>query len=132
MAFFEWSDDLRIDVPVIDAQHQRLFELAEHLFEAMRNDAGRDVVGQTLRELAAYTKTHYRAEERLIQRRGYRGLEAQLPQHSAFVERVQSLHARFSSGSAHISMEAMHFLRSGLETHIRQRDMVWASECSVA
>jgi hypothetical protein len=71
-------------------------------------------------------------EERVVQRQGNGGLKVPRYQQKASVERVQTLQTSFATGCAHLSMEVMRFLRSGLETHIEQMDMVRWSQSAAA
>lgn len=127
LAFFEWTDDLSVDVPIIDAQHKRLYLLSENLFKAMQKGAGRDALAVTLRELVNYTATHFAAEERVMAQRGFAGLAAHRQEHAAFTAKILDFQTKFTAGNAHISVELMQFLKAWLDTHIRKKDTAWAS-----
>lgn len=126
MAFFTWTDDLRVDVPIIDSQHKRLYNLAERLFKAMQAGAGKEALTATLRELVTYTETHFSAEERVMAQRGSADLAAHRLEHNAFTAKIRDFEAKFASGNAHISIDLMQFLKAWLDTHIRQKDTTWA------
>ena len=62
MALVTWDQTYSVSVRRLDEQHQKLFALLNALHEAMRQGKGQAVVQDTLRELATYTVTHFRAE----------------------------------------------------------------------
>jgi len=66
MPLVTWDQTYSVSVRKLDEQHQKLFALLNALHEAMRQGRGQAVVQDTLRELATYTVTHFRAEEELI------------------------------------------------------------------
>jgi len=70
---FEWKPEYSVQIPEIDAQHQRLFCLAAELHNAMAQGKGKNVLEHSLAQLVDYTKTHFAHEERLMQESGYEG-----------------------------------------------------------
>ncbi len=66
MAAFVWSDQYRVDIREIDEQHQRLFQLASGLNDAMGSGKGKEVLFRVFNELIAYTRTHFATEDRLM------------------------------------------------------------------
>lgn len=123
LAYFEWTEDLCVNEPLVDTQHKHLFELAEALFDAMKAGAGRTVLKETLRELLEYTVVHFAAEEQLIAQRQYPGEEAHRREHEALTARVQVIHDKFIAGTATTTIELMQFLREWLQGHIANEDM---------
>ena len=126
MAYFAWTEDLRVNEPMIDLQHKRLFALAEALFVAMKAGAGRDVLEKTLRDLLTYTKVHFAAEEQVIAQRDYPGLDAHRRVHMALTKRVQDFQDKFAAGSGAITIDLMQFLKEWLQKHIKEDDLSWA------
>jgi methyl-accepting chemotaxis protein len=119
---FEWSKRFEIGVPSIDAQHKRLFELANNLHIAMTVGKGRDVLKQSLEDLVNYTVTHFQAEEQLMRRSGYPGLAGHAAMHDALTGKVRDFAAQFGAGGVSVSLELMQFLRDWLYQHILKSD----------
>ena len=69
---FEWK--YSVNIASIDAQHQKLFAIADELHEAMRNGQAGPVLAKTLDRLVQYTKTHFANEEGLMKIHGYPGI----------------------------------------------------------
>jgi hemerythrin len=126
MSMFAWQDSYSIGVQEIDAQHRRLFSLADELHTAMSGGKGKDVLETVLRNLITYTKTHFAAEERLMQRCSYPDLAAHRAQHNELTQKVLQLQRDFESGKLMLTLEAMQFLSDWLRMHIGGSDRKYA------
>ncbi|MCU0242649.1 MAG: hypothetical protein MUF51_09545 [Vicinamibacteria bacterium] len=49
MALFEWTDDLRIDVALIDTQHRRLIEAINAFYEGISTRQSNAALAQLLK-----------------------------------------------------------------------------------
>jgi hemerythrin-like metal-binding protein len=122
MAMFEWSTGYSVKVPVLDAQHRKLFALANKLHDAMRSGEGRAVIGEVLAELVTYTRTHFDDEERQMQAVGYPTLAAHAAAHRAFIETLAELQRQHYQGALSVTVETMTTLRDWLTKHIKGTD----------
>jgi hemerythrin len=120
----DWTPDLAVGIPEIDAQHQEIFRRADALLLACRQGRGRKVVGETLAFLSRYVDTHFAAEEDIQRRSGYPGLDAHRLQHAAFVATVTGLQSRLADqGTAlPVTVELNRVLVDWLVTHIKTED----------
>lgn len=86
-----WSDQYKIGLPVIDAQHKRLFQLIKELNEAL--DAGLRLVNveRLLEGLDQYKTRHFQLEEKYMKDSHYPGLEEQQEAHKYFTDRFNDL-----------------------------------------
>ena len=75
MALFEWSEKYSVGIREIDDQHKKLIGLVARLQDAMREGKGKAVLDKVLAELIQYTRTHFAAEERIMQTNGYPDFE---------------------------------------------------------
>lgn len=77
MSLTDCSSIITVDVPGIDAQHKRIFELAAAFAE------GGDQIRlmKSLSILCDYVKTHFREEEQMMASCGFPGLEEHQRQH---------------------------------------------------
>lgn len=76
----EWSADLAFGVPVIDAQHRQLFDLAA----TFAGDGDQIRVMKSLAMLCDYVNTHFREEEALMAACRYPELEEHKVMHRQF------------------------------------------------
>jgi len=122
MALVTWDQSYGVSVSRLDEQHQKLFSLINSLHEAMRQGKGQEVVQDTVRELAAYTATHFRAEEELLRKAGYPGLVAHEAEHQKYVAKVNQFAEDLKAGRNASSISVLGFLKDWLAEHILRTD----------
>ncbi len=123
MAFINWSDKLSVGVQQMDMQHKRLVELINELYEAMNSGKGNDVLGGVLNGLITYTKTHFKAEEQLMQQYGYANFPGHKKLHDELTSQVVELNEKIKSGQAVTAVSVGYFLKDWLQNHIMIEDM---------
>lgn len=122
MALITWSDSLSVKVKQFDDQHKKLVDMVNQLFDAMKTGKGNQVMADILKQLIAYTQTHFAAEERLMKQYGYPDFEAHKKEHNALVVQVLDLQKQFQEGKAVLTQNVMTFLRDWLSKHIQGDD----------
>ena len=127
MALVTWDETYSVSVRRLDEQHQKLFSLLNALHDAMRQGKGQLVVQDTLRELAAYTGTHFRAEEELLRRTNYPGFAGHLAEHQKFIARVERFTEDLKAGRHASSIAVVGFIKDWLGEHIRRTDRAYAA-----
>ncbi|CAG0957889.1 bacteriohemerythrin [Geobacter sp.] len=122
MALITWSDTLSVKVKQFDDQHKKLVDMVNQLFDAMKTGKGSQVMGDILKQLIAYTQTHFAAEERLLKQYAYPDFEAHKKEHNALVMQVLDLQKQFQEGKPVLTQNIMTFLRDWLSRHIQGDD----------
>ncbi len=122
MGVFVWKPEYSVSVSILDAQHKKLFALAQTLQDAMRAGKGRDVLARCLNDLVAYTKTHFAEEESLLDRHNYPELSHHQLQHIQLIKKISEFQNQFNSGNALITIELMDFIQDWITKHILQTD----------
>jgi len=122
MALITWSDTLSVKVKQFDDQHKKLVDMVNQLFDAMKTGKGNQVMGDILKQLIAYTQTHFAAEERLLKQYAYPDFEAHKKEHNALVMQVLDLQKQFQEGKPVLTQNIMTFLRDWLSRHIQGDD----------
>lgn len=122
MSLFQWTDDLALSHVLIDGQHQRLFQFADALAEAMSAGKGQEVLDRTLSDLITYTKQHFLWEEALMQANGYPHFEEHKDAHDALTEEVEGFQKAYAAGEAVITVDLLIFLQKWLSHHIGEAD----------
>jgi hemerythrin-like metal-binding protein len=117
-----WDATIQFGIDTIDRQHHRLVDLINKLHHAMRNRAGKTVMGSTLQELAQYTVEHFQAEEKLMMEAGYAKLNEHKRVHEKLVKEVLAFQQKFQEGSATVTLDLMTFLSDWLINHIKGVD----------
>jgi len=127
MALVTWDQSYSVSVSRLDEQHQKLFSLINSLHEAMRQGKGQEVVQDTVRELAAYTATHFRAEEELLRKANYPGLIAHEAEHQEYVAKVNQFAEDLKAGRNASSISVLGFLKDWLAEHILRTDRSYSA-----
>ncbi|HEX5372998.1 MAG TPA: bacteriohemerythrin [Aquabacterium sp.] len=122
MAYFEWADDLAIDHGPIDDDHKHLVALVNALHTATSQGCGQEVVGDILKDLAAYTKDHLQREEQIMVSIRFPKLEGHKKGHEKFVHDLEALQHKYEQGSITTASQLSTLLRDWLSLHIRRSD----------
>jgi hemerythrin-like metal-binding protein len=132
MALVTWDQTYSVSVKKMDQQHQKLFALINALYDAMKQRAGNSVLQNTLRELHTYTVTHFRAEEELLRKTSYPGLDRHQAEHRKFVDKVSQFASDLEAGRITISVPLLQFLKDWLTDHIQWTDRSYADHLNAS
>ena len=127
MSLVTWDQSYSVSVRRLDEQHQKLFSLLNALHEAMRQGQGQAVVQNTLRELATYTVTHFRAEEELLRKTNFPGFAAHQAEHQKFVEKVNQFTEDLKAGRNASPIALLGFVKGWLAEHILRTDRAYSA-----
>jgi hemerythrin len=89
-----WKEDYRLGVDLIDQQHQKLFQIAEDIYNLLKNNLYTDKYDKILSllsELKDYTIFHFRSEEEYMSQIGYRKLLSHRVEHDDFVNKINNI-----------------------------------------
>ena len=67
----QFGDHLLVDHPVIDAQHQEIFELGVKVYQDWSSGEGIDVLRPAVENLSNLMHAHFNFEERILHGIGY-------------------------------------------------------------
>ena len=118
-----WSDALSVQVNEIDEDHRRLVSLYNILNHSVTNGDAPDYIDAVLDELISCTVWHFKHEERLMLKYGYKGLSEHRAEHEELIESGKALQERFRNDGQAISSENIEFLEHWLTAHILVADM---------
>ena len=99
-----WTPNLSVGVTNIDAQHKKLFEKADQLFEAGKAGKSKDFIGQMLDFLGDYTQQHFRDEEAYMTSIRYPELATQKAAHKNFIAEITKLKKEYQTSGGNISL----------------------------
>jgi hemerythrin len=124
MTLLRWRDSLSLNVPAIDGDHKRLFELLNRVrFLDLAGDEPQ-AIADALSELLLYTQTHFRREEKLMQLGNYPELESHRRYHRQFTGKVAEVMARFRANPSGFRVHAFYeLLANWLVDHVLGEDM---------
>ncbi len=120
----KWTPNLSVGVKHIDDQHKTLFEKANMLFQAGKEQRAKEYIGQMLDFLDEYTKQHFKDEEAYMEKIGYPGLEAQKRAHANFINELAKLKSEYnkSGGNLLVIINANKLVVNWLTNHISTMD----------
>ncbi|SRR5579871_632347 len=124
---FEWKPEYSVQIPEIDAQHQRLFALAADLHAALAQGKGFSMLEQSLATLVDYTKVHFATEEQFMAKYRYPQSAEHKSEHDRLTEQVLNLQRRFRAGENTLSLSVMVFLKNWLQQHIAGSDQQYST-----
>ena len=91
---FAFTDEFRTQIPLVDKEHETLFDLVRQTYELVhdefRVDKFDDII-EIIEELRDYTIKHFADEERYMKSINYGGLAEQVAAHTAFVEKLNNI-----------------------------------------
>ena len=119
-----WTPNLSVGLKHIDDQHKTLFEKAEKLFEAGKNNHAKEYIGELLKFLDYYTKKHFADEEKYMLSINYPGYNEQKKAHTAFIEQLTKLSSDYetSGGNLLVLLNANQIVVDWLTKHISGMD----------
>ena len=118
-----WDSGLSVQVKEIDEDHRRLVDLFNLLNHSVAEGDAKDYVEAVLEELISCTVWHFRHEERLMLKYGYKGLVEHKAEHQELIESVTALQKKFLQEEKAASSEDLEFLEHWLTEHILVADM---------
>jgi hemerythrin len=111
----------------MDEHHRTLFKLIDRLNDAVLEKNEYELVGEVLGSLLDYTKMHFAAEEHLMQKADFPGLEQHKKAHDRLVAQVQELQRRHKGGDSKVTTEISQFMmKDWLLSHILGMDELYA------
>lgn len=127
---YEMKDEYLTGIPEIDAEHKRLFEIAEETYQLLQEEFVADKydnIRQLLEELREYTATHFAHEEAYMESIHYKKMFTQKIQHQQFIDKLEGINLDSIDGSNTEEQDAMvadilAFLTDWLVRHIMETD----------
>lgn len=124
-----WEARYELGLPQMDEQHKMLVALINRL-ESLQSsgDAIQRDLSEVMKHLAMYISVHFRAEEKLMQEKGYSDYERHVQLHHAFEAKVEQFRTELAAGEQEVAAHILAFLKDWLITHIMKSDRSYADE----
>ena len=123
----EWTDEFKLGLPVIDAEHRELLDVCNQFLDAVQTGRPIDELARILENMILRTRGHFIAEERMLDRHNYPGLVAHKAEHERLLIQAEALLARYRDAARdeeirNLTSETATFLQTWLLDHIRTND----------
>ncbi len=87
---FRWTQAIRVDGGIIDAEHRHLIAVARRLFETIDPESEPAEACKVVRELFKYIEYHFRKEEQLMHQCSYLDDKAHKEAHAEIIEKMNA------------------------------------------
>lgn len=118
-----WSDRYRTGHPLIDRQHQELFQMINNLHAGIIAGNRMSVMGSTLEHLFRYTLRHFQAEETLMFLIDYPDIHIHKKTHEELARQTERMLEAWKAGELVPTIALSDFLADWLCHHIQENDM---------
>ena len=122
MAFFDWSDELSVNVKEVDDQHKKLIDMINEFYAGIDNKSNNENLLTLLKAMEDYSVYHFKMEEDYMEKFSYDGYEDHKQMHQVYIDKVQDIKGRLKSGKLITSIEVTGFLKDWLKKHIMYED----------
>ncbi|MBF0355909.1 MAG: hemerythrin family protein [Alphaproteobacteria bacterium] len=124
LAKVAWTEALRVNVPDIDSDHQRLIQLYNALVDDMDRAYHAETIMHALHFLVHYALSHFAREKAFMERIAYPKIEEHCALHSALEKKVRQIFDQFAlDKSPEFAQTIIVFLGDWLMNHIMKEDV---------
>ncbi|MBF0516904.1 MAG: hemerythrin family protein [Nitrospirae bacterium] len=127
MPLLIWNDSFSVHIREFDEHHKKLVKLLNNLFDAVSAKQGCDAVEPILGELIDYTRYHFAAEEKLLNKHSYPWIAAQEHEHKELIVKIVDFQKQCKAKKAMIDLALLNFLKDWLTKHIMGTDKKYSS-----
>jgi len=118
---FEWKEEYSVHVKIMDAQHKRLFEVIDVLYQYILNKGTKDELADIFKRLNEYANTHFLTEEKYFKDFGYQEADIHTALHQKFKDDLAETEARAVDENFN-TLELLIFLENWWINHILDVD----------
>lgn len=130
--FVQWTKNLEIGVPFVDADHKVLIDLLNQVEACIVENEESTVLGSVLDALVEYTEYHFHREEKMMAFSGYADLEQHAQTHRKLSQQVRDVCVNFERDPWSVDPQGVRdFLQNWLVDHIMGHDFAYRDACIV-
>ncbi len=118
----KWESRLTVGVKQFDDHHKELIRIIAELRDSKNSGENHVYLKNLLFELLSYTKYHFTAEERLMEKFNYQQINEHRLEHKKLTEQVEQFLEKYSTGAADLDEQLFDFLKKWLFEHILDTD----------
>lgn len=117
-----WTPNLSLGVPSLDADHRKLIDTMNQVFDALMFDRSSAMIHAALATLNDYVVEHFAREEAWMRERNHPDLHRHLQEHEALCTQLALLCALHDMSDQERSVELLMVLRDWFLGHIAHSD----------
>jgi hemerythrin len=125
---FEMKEEYKLGIPLIDKQHERLFEIGNRAYQLLKDSYSidkYDKIVSIINELSEYTVIHFKDEEAYMESINYKKLFTQKMEHAEFIKKVNEVDFnKMDDNQDEYIMGILNFVAKWLVEHIIEKDLL--------
>jgi hemerythrin len=124
-----WDEKYATGIQLIDSQHKELFSLTNELFRACtgKDEELKDVFKETIGRMVEYVRSHFGAEQELLQRIEYPDYQEHKKQHDMLIHDILEAVNAYSKGEKFVPNQFVRTMRDWILSHIAFTDRLYVS-----
>ena len=130
MPIMEWDAALDIGVDAMNAEHKRLLDIMNELFDKSKAGVEGMEINDLVSTLGAYTVEHFQHEEKFMEDTGYPETDMHKRLHANLLKKFATHAAAIKENNGHAPDEFFHFLKFWLSAHIKALDIKYAAHAN--
>jgi len=116
-----WSENFILNIPEIDEQHKKFFELFEKVYEKDEQKEPEEI-NKLLIELENYLEHHFQEEEQFMKDIGYKDYKNHKKQHEFFLKRIEEMRQEYDYNNPWLFDKIRIFIKKWFISHILHKD----------
>jgi hemerythrin-like metal-binding protein len=124
---FRWTEAFRVNIAILDQQHQQLIDTINQLDQALRKGEGKAALEPVLDKLVEYALVHFAAEESLMEQHDFPGLSTHRAQHEEFRKRLDEYLKAHKAGKPGVPVSLLFFMKDWLKEHVLKTDKLYSA-----
>ncbi|MDO8311170.1 MAG: bacteriohemerythrin [Sideroxyarcus sp.] len=129
----DWTDELSVCIPEIDAEHQHFIQLINELNEAIIARMDTEEVKRRMQSILDDAAAHFAHEEALFREWGYPQAEQHAQKHAQITQALHEIMEGFEhDGTEYEWIEAGLKVKEALIQHLLAEDMKYRDYCCAA
>lgn len=128
MAVIKWQDCYTTGIAAFDRDHQKLVELINTVYAAIRSGQAEERIEALLDPFFEYAGHHFSREEEVMKNHSFPGYDAHRDEHLAFTKKISAMRQSLADGqrTEGMALELLNLLRHWLLNHIMLTDKEYA------
>ena len=123
MEKLEWTKEMSIGYDLIDDQHRLIFRMINRLVDHPNVGVGDEIISEIISELRGYGEIHFQAEEAILKKIGYPGLQEHRDAHRAYKAQIVEFACDVTGHNRRSPQEIFEFLGHWWVNHVQFEDM---------
>jgi hemerythrin-like metal-binding protein len=122
MELIKWRESYETGIRSMDTQHQKLIELINRLYKAIRKEESGELIEDVLNEMTKYAEMHLQKEEAILEANSYPDITNHIALHQSYLDKLNELMTESRKEEGLAVKDTYSFLRQWWMGHIVTED----------